>query len=620
MGTIQLLPPHEAQKIAAGEVVDRPANVVKELIENSLDAGASSLILKFCDGGKTSLSIIDNGCGMSEDDARMAIQNHATSKLRNVDDIPSITTFGFRGEALASIAAVSRMTITTKTAADAQGIQLIIEGGTIISETSVACNTGTAIDVQNIFYNLPARKKFLKKDETEWNVIYHMIQALSLAHCSCSFTVYHNDHQTLHAPAVATVQERCAQLFDSAFAANSIPCSTHHQAHDVSISGVITHPTYHRYDRNYLFFFVNNRWVKNNKLGQAFIKAYASMLPERRYPAGVIFINVDPEEVDINIHPRKEEVQFLHPRIVEDAVERLIHGALQTQTARDLGLPPRLTFATAPQRQHATALSPHTSPTATAASAFKQPAAPAWQFGRIKDIPQPHVIAPQTTLGSPEQPATFTAHAGTQQVISTTSGPTDEQPEYRLIGQVLDTYIIIETKDGIVMIDQHAAHEAVLYEQFEQRCRAAATTQLMFPQLITLEPADAATLTPWLALFEDHGIELHQLNDRQFVVKATPVNVKEGNIEELMKATVGWINEGSGAPGTEFLKALHDKLRAMMACKAAVKAGDVLDERQMHGLIDKMHATQHSMTCPHGRPTTWKISLSEIERKFKRSE
>ena len=604
MGKIKILPPHEAQKIAAGEVIDRPANVVKELIENSLDAGASSLILKLNNGGKTALILIDNGCGMSAEDARLAIHNHATSKLHNVDDIPHLSTFGFRGEALASIAAVSQMSITTKTADDLQGVQLTIDAGTILHETYIACNTGTTIEINNIFYNLPARKKFLKKDETEWNVIYQMIQALCLAHRHCSFTIYHNDHQVLHAPAVATLQERVTQIFDSTLATNTIACTAENKTHGISITAVVTHPTYHRYDRNYLFFFVNNRWVKNHKLGQAVIKAYASILPARRYPAGAFFITIDPELVDINIHPRKEEVQFLHPRVVEDALELMVHTALQNSTARDLGA----TFTPAPKTVFASAPQKISSTHAAAPSSPPQP----WQFGRIHNIPQPHVIT------ASQKPVPAPALEEQEKINTATSLPIEHN--YRLIGQLHATYIIIETDEGMVLIDQHAAHERILYEQFGKRFENSATTHLMFPQLITLSAADAAIVKPWLSIFAEHGIILEQLNGHQLVVKAVPVHAKQNNIEELVKAAIGWIHETETIDVQQFAKSLHDKMRCMMACKAAIKAGDILDERQMHELLEKLHATENRMTCPHGRPTTLKISISEIERKFKRVE
>lgn len=614
MGKIKILPPHEAQKIAAGEVVDRPANVVKELIENSLDAGASLITLSCHEGGKKNITLIDNGCGMSHDDARLAILNHATSKLSCVDDLQAVATFGFRGEALASVAAVSHMTLTTKTADAQEGIQLTLEAGTILAEQATACNTGTSLEINDLFFNVPARKKFLKKEETEWHAIYTMVQALCLAHRSCAFTIHHNDHLVLHAPAANTLKERIAQIFDAQLAHVMIPCKTQAKDGSFSITGAVSHPTHHRYDRNQIFLFVNNRWVKNHKLGQALIKAYASILPARRYPSAALFITIDPLLVDINIHPRKEEVQFLHPRLVEEAVEAMVHVALQEKTSQDLGKKVFVSPFTAQAPAHKIA-----APTfAQISQATAKPATTSWNFGPKKEIPQPHVLAMAAPL--PEQEIKEREIAATQATIYQESATQQPEFDYTLIGQVLMTYIIIETHEGIVMIDQHAAHERILYNLFAQRFTNVATTQLMFPQLITLTVHESHLLKPWLQLFADHGILLEPLNEHQLMLKALPVTLKNVAVEELLKMAASELHENSTLNAADLNVVLNDKLRAMMACKAAIKAGDVLDEQQMHELIRKLHATENRMTCPHGRPTTWKISRNEIERSFKRVE
>lgn len=628
MGKIKILPPHEAQKIAAGEVVDRPANVVKELIENSLDAGASHLILSCHDGGKKSITIIDNGCGMSPEDARLAILNHATSKLQSVDDLQAISTFGFRGEALASVAAVSHMTLTTKTAEAVEGIQLTLEAGTMVAEQASACNTGTSLEIKDLFYNLPARKKFLKKEETEWHAIYHMLQALCLAHRKCTFTVHHNDHLVLHAPAANTLQERIAQIFDAQLATLMIPCTTQSKDGSCSVTGIVSHPTHHRYDRNQIFLFVNNRWVKNHKLGQALIKAYASILPARRYPSAALFITIDPLLVDINIHPRKEEVQFLHPRLVEEAVEQMVHAALQAKTSQDLGKKAHVPHHASPFAQQTSAPQPFQSKNNSGSTPFafatpQKSSTNTWSFGAKKETPpQPHVLT--TNYNPPDQeidlPSLSEENSIQNSIYTAPESALQDHFEYQLIGQVHTTYIIIETAEGIVLIDQHAAHERILYELFAQRFTNVATTQLMFPHLITLTPHEGSLITPWLPLFTDHGIVLEPLNEHQFMLKAIPVTLKNVVIEELLKTTLNLVQENNTLNQTELSTLLHDQLRAMMACKAAIKAGDVLDEQQMHELIRKLHATENRMTCPHGRPTTWKLSVNDIERKFKRVE
>lgn len=636
MGKIKILPIHEAQKIAAGEIVERPANVVKELVENALDAGATHISVFLEEGGKKLISVVDNGCGMTEEDARLSIHNHATSKLHSVDDLQTITTFGFRGEALASIASVSQMTLITKVHEADSGIKLTIEHGTVVDEKTIACNTGTSLTIENLFYNLPARKKFLKKDETEWNAIHTMMQALSLTHFNCSFTLQHNNYNALHAPSARTLQERIAQLFDASFSGQSIVCSYNDNSHTASkknsgklaITGAISPLSYHRYDRNQLFFFVNNRWVKNQKLAQAVIKAYAGVLPERRYPAAIMCITIDPEYVDINIHPRKEEVQFLHPRIVEEALETMVNQALQNAVSHNLGKQSTQYLA------QSTTLLPHqvsSSHTSHNNGTSHQPplfmaskessAQPPWQFGKTSHIPQPHII--QTNQTNTDTSSIVSEHDANNHQIQ--DGTLQQKitlacdyPEYRYIGTVRNTYIMIETDEGMVMIDQHAAHERILYEQFSKRFEEAATVRLMFPALITLEPHDYALLMPWIACFKEHGIILEPFSSTQYSIQAVPVALKNSGAEEIIKTALNCLHENTTLSHDEITKLLYHTMRAMMACKAAVKAGDVLDETQIHELIKMLHITENRMTCPHGRPTIWKFSYSEIERKFKR--
>ena len=337
MAKIKQLSPLEAQKIAAGEVVERPANVVKELIENALDAGATAISLYLEDGGKKLIRIVDNGCGMSPEDAHMAIKHHATSKITTVDDLEHIQTFGFRGEALSSIAAVSRLVITTKEASADTGITLEIEESSVIKESIIAANTGTDIAIHDLFYNVPARKKFLKTKETEWRTIVHLFQAMSLTHTNVSFKVFHDDRELYTVPATHSLTDRITQLFEPALSKRCLTIENSADRMNLSVSGAITESSYLRYDRSSIFVFVNNRWVKNHKLTQALIKGYQGMLPPQRYPAGCVFITIDPVYVDINIHPRKEEVQFLHPKIVEDLIEEAVRKSLENAHAQQLG-------------------------------------------------------------------------------------------------------------------------------------------------------------------------------------------------------------------------------------------------------------------------------------------
>jgi DNA mismatch repair protein MutL len=622
MGKIKILPPQEAQKIAAGEVVERPANVIKELIENALDAGATDISLAIEDGGKKYIKIVDNGFGMSREDALICIQSHATSKLTSVDDLDTIATFGFRGEALASIASVSQMTITTKEPDTNQGWQFVIEAGTITTITEVGCNTGTSIEIRELFYNLPARRKFLKKRETEWRAIAHVFTTFALDNQACSFTASHDDRQLIYCPATSTLRDRIAQLFETTLAQNMIECSTEDTSMGMTVSGVLSRPTYHRYDREQLTVFINHRWIKNFKLSQAIVKGYAGILPPRRYPAACIFITIDPLMVDVNIHPRKEEVQFLHPRKVEIALELMTKRALEACAAKDLGVsqsPPRPTTYQNPTKNRPIPQSGWSFGSADIQNAqpFDNQASSSQPQAHIL-LPHKPQIGPHNQLANINQPVDNNQPTDNRQQANLSFSQTPEY-EYQLIGQVHACYIVIESKQGMVLIDQHAAHERILYEEFAIRFENIAVTQLMFPQLISLSRADYGTIEPYLSFFAKHGILLEPFSPNQITVKALPVHLKNIAIEDLVKAAIGWINELSEVDETEFLKKMNDNVRSMMACKAAIKAGDILGNQQMHELIKKLHTTQNRTTCPHGRPTSWHVSVGEIEKKFKRT-
>lgn len=613
MGKIKILPLHEAQKIAAGEIVERPANVVKELFENALDAGATQLTLQLEKGGKKSIICIDNGCGMAQDDARLSIHNHATSKLSSIEELDTIATFGFRGEALASIAAVSTMKLTTKTADMAEGIRLTIQAGDILQEEFIGANTGTIIEIHDLFYNLPVRHKFLKKDETEWNTIYLMFQALCLSHRNCSCSLYHNDQLIFNAPGTSSLQQRIEQVCDAQFASKTTPCSMENNKQGFSLSGFISHPSYHRYDRNHLFFFVNNRWIKNPKLAQAFIKAYASMLPEKRYPAGVIMITIDPLLIDVNIHPRKEEVQFVHPVVIETAIEKMVRQALQQSVSSDIGLSSAAAYTKNESPYVTQTLFEHKKNSGEVF--YQQPKT--WNFGPNPEPPSPHVIT-QKTVSTPLKLVPEASCSEPETVQHDQMPLKSADFSYRLIGQLHTTYILIETDEGIVLIDQHAAHERILYELFSQKFDQLSTVQLMFPTLITISSEEHQLIQPWLYMLSEQGILIDELKQGTLIIKSVPVALKNANFEQFVMALIAHINENAHFEKDALKRLIYHEIRAMMACKAAIKAGDVLDDQHMHELIVKLHKTENRMTCPHGRPTLWVVSLYDIEKKFKR--
>lgn len=613
MGKIHRLAPHEAHKIAAGEVVERPANIVKELIENALDAGTSKLTLYIEDGGKKLIRLVDNGCGMSAEDAQLAFEHHATSKITKIEDLASLTTFGFRGEALSSISSVSKIKITTKEEDAATATHLEMVAGDIIKQELASGNTGTDIAISDIFFNVPARKKFLKSKETEWRAILHLVQATCLSYLNLQVTVYHENKTVLLCPPATSIAQRFEQLFD---VSTQLLETTAQGTGSLSITAALSQPQYARYDRQHMFFFVNNRWVKNHKLGQALMRGYQNVLPPQRYPAAVIAIIIDPALVDVNIHPRKEEVQFLHPRQVEDLVEEMVSARLQKFRSTQIGYAPQKPL-TLPEMPFEELSTPSPTPSLEEQSAFSaiitaalgNPAEMA-----SKAIPQPAVQAP-----------IFTHHAPRPEILpllpSEDGAPqeaTGAWASYRLIGQLAHTYLMLETDEGLVLIDQHAAHERILYDEFEKRFKSLPSIELLFPPIITLTQQDYAIISEHLSLFEHYGVTVEPCGPLQFMVKATPVSIKSISFDELFGTVIGWVHEFQHVNQQELAMHLHHNLRAQMACKGAVKAGDVLSLQAMHELINQLNATPNRLICAHGRPTSWVIPLTEIERKFKR--
>lgn len=603
MQKIFKLPAAEAQKIAAGEVVERPASVVKELVENSLDAGATHLTIHVKNGGKEYLQIIDDGCGMSAVDARLCIEQYATSKIRSVNDLSSLATFGFRGEALSSIAAVSCLTIVTREPSQEHGIKLTIENGTIHEEI-VACNSGTIITVENLYYNVPARKKFLKTRETEWRAILQLLQALCLAYPHCSFKIFHENNLILNCPRAAHDKERIHQLFGHQLSERLLESSAHDDATKTSITGLISSIQYTRYDRSQIFILVNKRWIKNYKLSQAIMKGYGNRLVKDRFPAAFIAIEIDPQQIDINIHPRKEEVQFLNPRKVETLIEEMIADLLQKTMAQ------HLPTHTLPLQQ--TASINNFLPTYPIAAPLNHHTFAPYQTET--SLPLKNNVVEQKRFEHVIEKA-FTFQEEHKEQLPLIN---PEQSAYQLIGQLHKTYILLETDKGLLLIDQHAAHERILYEQFATRFYECALVKLIFPEIITLTPDDCKLLTSFQDILQTHHIMIELYGDNQIMIQSVPVYLKNQSVVDIIHYTLACAQQHQNLSPQELSKKLHESLQAQMACKAAVKAGDVLTLEKMHELIHLLEKTPNKSTCPHGRPTSWLIALHELEKMFRR--
>lgn len=599
MPSILRLSISEIQKIAAGEVVERPANVVKELVENALDASATHVTVIVEDGGKKSIRVIDNGCGMDAVDAHACFDHHATSKIRAVTDLQTIATFGFRGEALSSIASVSKILLITKQANDEPATRLVLEGNAVVDESQIHATVGTDITVENIFYNVPARLKFLKTRETEWRQILHFIQAIAFAYRHVHIELIADGQTILNCPGQDSLIARCAQIWDFSTAEQMIPFACDDEARHSAVEGFISRQQYARYDRSGIFLFANNRWIKNNHLVKALVKGYLNSLPPARYPAAAIFITIDPAQIDVNIHPRKEEVKFLHPQVVDNVIFTRVKNALEAQLSK----------ASVAHKQEAVVL-PAQEPF------FEEP------------LPLRLIIPQASTLTEQEQPLPYDnliaepeqilaeKQENIQQTISSAESANSE-PLFSIIGQFNKTYIVMQQSDELIFFDQHAAHERILYELFAHRFNDVAIIKLLFPLLITVLPEQAAIAENHSALFESHGLHIERFGESQLRLLAIPVYLQEKAPHEMIKLIIGWIAEET-VTGQELAKLIREKIQAKMACVAAIKAGDELSNDQMRQLILDLLKTQNNITCPHGRPTSWRIVLAEIEKKFKR--
>jgi len=611
MPRIKQLPPEEAQKIAAGEVIERPANVVKELIENSLDAGATRITLYIEKAGKKLIRIVDDGCGMDEIDARACFTHHATSKITSVHDLHTISTFGFRGEALSSIASVSHITLTTKTidadpsirsaTQDEGATRLELSEGRILSQEKASAPTGTDLAIRDILFNVPVRKKFLKTDDTEWRHILHLVHAVALSRRDVHITLYHEGKQILNCPPVTDYLARAAQLWDADLAPAMIHCSA--QERGITIEGMISDHTTYRYDRNALYFFVNGRWIKNYTLSRALMKGYANAIPASQFPTASLMITIDPAQIDVNIHPRKEEVQFLHPKIVEQVIEMAVKAALEKRLSAILAKRVQIAPRSAMPLADIPPYTPPSRPAYVSESVHTTSYVP-YNFNTIEEDEDPVRVQTHTPIATPEPAQTVAV--------------TKDETVHTVLGIYDKTYIMLSTEDGILFIDQHAAHERILYEQFRARFTNTAIITLMFPHTLTFPRETLDMLESHLDLLNENGIHCKRQNDSTLIITATPVYLKNASFKDLIDEIFTHIREYGAADEASIKKQLQEKIHAQMACAAAVKAGDELSTEQIQKLLSDLAQTENRSTCPHGRPTSWLLNHDDLIKKFQR--
>ncbi len=653
MNRVRLLPDHVANQIAAGEVVERPASVVKELVENALDAGARNITVEIQAGGRALIRVTDDGCGMNRDDALMALERHATSKIQRAEDLLSISTMGFRGEAIPSIASVSRFTLTTRETEDQSGeaTQIVINGGKLLDVKAAGAPAGTSIEVRQLFFNLPARRKFLRAPDTEFAHIQHYFTLAALAHPQIGFVLIRDGKQLRHLPAVTDADalhalgERLRSLHGGGL--NLLAVDHRAQvseqlvadddvASDVSSSvrfrlwGFIGAPGVSRSSREDQNVFVNRRPVENRGLNFALSEGYHTALMKGRYPVCCLFLEIDPAAVDVNIHPSKREVKFRDERAVRREVTNAIRQTL-------------LAFHT---KSTATKAGPTPVRPVAADAIDAVPGRPTPQQAPLFPLPKPsapptELFASRPSEGPASGPATKSAiqhaepetGAPSKQSIGAEVAPlhpfSSAPPQsstapvpllavpLRLLGVIGKLYVVLESDRGLVLLDQHAAHERILFEQMLERLEHgdAPSQRLLLPETVELSARDTQFIRENLATLTRLGIGLNEFGERTFLLDALPPMVKTREPRQFVTTLIDEL-KAVGA-GVNALR-LGEDVVAKTVCRHAVKANDALSLPELEKLIEDLRHCTMPYTCPHGRPTLIEMNFRELEKKFGR--
>jgi DNA mismatch repair protein MutL len=691
MSKIRVLSDHVANQIAAGEVVERPASVAKELVENAIDAGATRIALDVESGGRRLLKVSDDGEGMTRDDAILAFERHATSKITTSDDLASISTLGFRGEALASIASVARVELTSRTEEAAAATRVVIEGGKMRDVKDAAHPRGTTIAVRDLFFNVPARRKFLRSEATESFHLTNLVTHYALAHPEIAFTLTNNGREGLRVSPAKDLRERAYQIFGAEFLDNLLEVNGGH-APVARVSGFVSAPRDRRTSRDAQYLFVNGRFVRDRLIGRALSEGYRAILPHGVYPAALLFIETPLEEVDVNVHPAKTEVRFRRASAVVDAVREAVRSALASAgyvraEARDVSPPDVdpinnqtesteiVKAMTAAGESAAGNLSPHADvvnpePRVT----FEPSTQPRIEFSSmpIQDgenlVEEPDLDGPLRSNTARDLEAIMReamaaepgvarrqeqeAGAGARGSSRTVSEDSDagglntnlsRQPgkaislpplnsaekftrevaveslsnDIRPLGQLDESFIIATDNDGLLLIDQHVAHERILFDKYRalESTRLVESQHLLIPETFDLTPAQAAVFDIVAVELESYGFELMRLSGRTVAIKAAPADLPAGEARNMLAELLDTVDAEKKGSARETLR---DDIAASLACHAAIKVNMPLSPEKMRWLIDRLLRTSSPTTCPHGRPVILRLATRDILKGFHR--
>ena len=647
MSVIRILPEAVANKIAAGEVVERPASVVKELLENSLDAGAGRVEIAVEGGGKRLIRIVDDGSGMTHDDALLAFERHATSKICSAEDLFEISTLGFRGEALPSIAAVSRLVLQTRHASEEAGTRLEIAGGKLRDVRAVAWPAGTSVEARDLFFNTPARRKFLKSESTELGHIAALATHYALAHPGKSFRLSSLTNEILDAAPVSSYRERLYQvmgartleqlvdiapverrIFQTSPSESGEESEAAAQPPLVRVHGFASRPEVQRLNRNNIYFFVNRRLVRDRLILHAITEAYRNILPSNTYPVALIFLELPATEVDVNVHPSKVEVRFRHSSFIHDLVRDSVRQSLlATRPVAAFPLPQRRSHSSkdTSDSEVAERLAEEPPLTRTTGGSPRLDVPPehahALDFQLSSSRPAPHTgrLALDTALSAYTPPgASSQLERESSDVVTRPEGVPGELPlDLQPLGQVQESYIVAVNPEGLWIVDQHAAHERVLFNRhlrlrIERKVEAQ---QLLMPIVVELKPDQQVALQTIVEELAANGFEVEPFGQRTVAVKTAPAEVAAENVEKLMVEILDMLGQERQALSLEVLR---NRIAASISCHAAIKVNMPLDKTKMDWLLQELGKAECPMTCPHGRPTVLRYALRDLQKAFKR--
>lgn len=566
MSQIKILSEETVNQIAAGEVIERPASVVKELVENSLDAGADEIDVEISEGGKKRIEVRDNGVGMTREEIELAFKKHATSKIEKIEDLDDLSSLGFRGEALPSIASISKVTALTKTEDKIEGTKLVIHGGDTMEVEEVGCAEGTSIKVEDLFYNTPARKKYLKKTNTELAHISEVVTRNAIANPEVQFSLKHDGRELTFVPKSTSMLENIKAIYGKEIAKKMV--KVEREEDGFSIEGYVSKPEINRSNLRHVFTYVNSRYVKNDVLRKGIVKGYDTLLKKGRYPLAFLNIDIDPKKIDVNVHPTKTKIRFLEKEDVKEKVAEAVNSALLEED-----------------------------------------------------------LIPSVSEKGREREGKEKAEEETEEKISDSTQSRLEMEEeaevkesklshMRVVGTIKDMYIVAETPSGMAFVDQHAAHERINYEELKKKFDENIDSQkLVSPKTIELQPKEAAILRANEGLLDELGFELDHFGKTTFRIRGVPVLFDEVQEKEILHSVLDELMERKGTS----LEERREEMIKYMACHSSVTAGDKLSITKAKDLLQELGGTENPFTCPHGRPTIVSFTENEMKKWFKRT-